>query len=380
MAVRRCRAGPMSHEEDLEGVISHSATDPLQRPAYRGGFLGLLADPRTVALMEGLRDAPLDREQLVAQVGFDGSAFDRSMRRLTHMGLVVAMVVPDDRRRREYQLARCGRDLLVIDAELERAMAGIAAQGDDLKTLAARTVSDSWDRAVTRVVLEAPQPFGELLRTARGTWQPDTERRHSRLSAATLTMRLARLQRLGLIDHQPAPPQGAALYRPGEEIWRLGRVAALSALWRWDWTPDCVPRMAGDLSGLVRMLAPRVRAIEAPQIRVVLHVIAPPTMDPWPHVVVCLSDGRMSLPELTLTDPDAHARATPRVWLESLLGGELDAITVEGEATAAHAVIAGLAGVLRPGTAGLGANETVQNKSPQIARKKTYVTYPSGRG
>jgi hypothetical protein len=115
--------------------------------------------------------------------------------------------------------------------------------------------------------------------------------------------------------------------------------------------------MAGDLSGLVRMLAPRVRATEELQIRVVLHVITPPTMDPWPRVVVCLTDGRMSLPELTLTDPDAHARATPRVWLESLLSGEFDAIAVEGEATAAHAVLAGLAAVLRPRTTGSGANE-----------------------
>jgi DNA-binding HxlR family transcriptional regulator len=293
--------------------------------------------------MEGLRGAPMDREQLAARIGFDGSAFDRSMRRLTRMGLVVAMVVPDDRRRREYQMACCGRDLLAIDAELERAMAGIAVQGDDLKTLAAKAISDPWGRAVTRAVLEAPQPFGELLRTARGI----TERRRSRLNAAALTTRLARLRRLGLIDHQPAPPQGAALYQPGKDIWRLGQVAALSALWRWNWTPDCVPRMAGDLSGLVRMLAPRVRATEAPQIRVVLHVIAPPMMDPWPDVVVCLTDGRMSLPELTLIEPDARARATPRVWLESLLSGELDAITVEGEATAAHAVIAGLAAVMR---------------------------------
>lgn len=352
--------------------MSHPTTDPLQCPAHGHGFLRLLADPRMVALMDGLRDAPLKREQLIARVGFDGSAFDRSMRRLTQMGLVVATVVPDDRRRRWYHLAHCGRDLLVIDAELERAVAGTAAHGHDLKALAAKAISDSWDRAVTRVVLEAPQPFGELLRTARGTWQPDTERRHSRLNAAALTMRLARLQRLGLIDHQSAPPQGAALYRPGEEIWRLGQVAALSALWRWNWTPDCVPRMAGDLSGLVRMLAPRVRATGAPLIRVVLHVIAPPTMDPWPDVVVCLTDGRMSLPELTLTKPDAHAHATPRVWLESLLSGKLDAITVEGEATAAHVVIAGLAAVMRiaPGTAAFGPEQRASSKMSANCGKK----------
>lgn len=297
--------------------------------------------------MDGLRDAPLGREQLIARVGFDGSAFERAMRRLIQMGLVVTTAVPGDRRRREYQLAHSGRDLLVIDAELKRVMTEIVAQGDSLKDLAAKAISDSWDRAVMRVLLEAPQPFSELLRMARATWQPAIEPRRSQLSAATLTTRLARLQRLGLIDHQPGPPHGAALYRPGEQIWRLGRVAARSALWRWNWTPDRVPRMAGDLSGLVRMLAPRVRATEVPY-RVALHVIEPPTMDPWPDVLVCLIDGRMSLPELTLIGPDAHARATPRVWFQSLLSGEFNAIAIDGDATAAHAVIGGLSALLRP--------------------------------
>ena len=323
------------------------AAPPLDGPVRGDGFLALLAHARVVALLNALRDAPLERGELIARVGFEGSAFDRRISRLTQMGLIVPMAMPDDQRRKGYQLAHCGRDLLAIDAELEFALTGFAARGDDLKTLLVKAISDPWDRAVTRVALEARQPFKELLRMTHGTWRPEGERRSSQLGAAALTTRLRRLQRLGLVDRQPAPRQGATLYGPGEDLWRLGRVAALLALWRWNWTPGSVPRMAGDLSGLVRMLAPRVRVAEEAETRVVLHTLAPPGMDGWPDVVVCLTDGRISMPELTLIDPDARASAAPRAWCEALLGGDFDAIEIDGETASAHAVLAALAAVLR---------------------------------
>lgn len=96
-----------------------STLDPAPRldgPARGDGFLALLADARIVALMDGVRDAPLERDDLIAHVGLEGSAFDRSMRELTDRGLIVRMGMPDDHRRKGYHLAHCGRDLLAMDA------------------------------------------------------------------------------------------------------------------------------------------------------------------------------------------------------------------------------------------------------------------------
>lgn len=326
--------------------MSYPATDPLHRPAFGDGLLELLADARTVALIDAVRHAPLVREELIARLGFGGSAFDRRMRRLTQMGVLVARPTPRDRRCKEYLLARCGRELLEIDRELALAAASLDTQGNCLGTTLVKVVADPWDRTIMRVLLEGPQPFNELLRLARATWRPDGVRRPTRLTAPGLSLRLERLEQLGLVGGLPAPRRRAVLYALREDVWRLGRVAVCSALWRWRWASARVSRMSGDLAGLVRMLAPRVRTAHEEEIRVVLHVDAPDGRDGWPDVVVCLTDGRMTVPELTLSDPNARARATPAAWCEALLSGEFNAITFDGDVTLACIVLAALASVL----------------------------------
>lgn len=330
----------------------HSATDPLQRPAFEYGFLRLLADARTVTLMDAVRDAPLAREELIARLEFGGSAFDRRMRRLTQMGVLVSRSKPRDRRRREYLLAHCGRELLEIGRELALVAASLDTQGNRLGTPLVKVVADPWDRAIMRVLLEGPQPFSELLRLARGTWCPDGVRHSTRLTASGLSLRLERMEQLGLVGRLPARRRRAALYGLTEDVWRLGRVAVCSALWRWRWTPARAPRMSGDLPGLVRMLAPRVRTADGEEIRVMLHVDAPEGSDGWPDVVACLTDGRMTVTKLTLSGPNARARATPAAWCEALLSGEFDAITIDGDVASAHTVVAALASVLDGITSG----------------------------
>ncbi len=319
---------------------------PLDGPARGEGFLGLLADARTVELMRAVRDCPLGREELISRLDFGGSAFDRRVNRLTQMGVFIARQAAHDHRHREYLLTHCGRDLLEIGEELALAAASLDTQNGGLGAVLVKVATDPWDRAIVRVLLEASQPFNELLRLAHGTWHPDGRRGSPRLTAAGLSLRLERLEQLGLASRSPAPRRGAALYGAGDELWRLGRVAVRSALWRWRWTPACVPRMAGDLPGLVRMLAPRVRGADGEEIRVVLHVDAPPGRDGWPDVVVSLIDGWMTVRELALNDSHARASATPRVWCEALLNGEFDAIAIDGDVASARTVLAGLALVL----------------------------------
>jgi DNA-binding HxlR family transcriptional regulator len=308
--------------------------------------LGLLADARTVGLMRAVRDCPLGREELISRLDFGGSAFDRRVNRLTQMGVFIARQAAHDHRHREYLLTHCGRNLLEIGEELALAAASLDTQSGRLGAALVKVVADPSDRAIMRVLLEALRPFSELLRLAHGSWRTDGARRSTRLTPAGLSLRLERLEQLGLARRWPAPRRGAALYGPGDDLWRLGRVVLRSALWRWRWTPACVPRMAGDLPGLARMLAPRVRAAGGEEIRVVLHVDAPPGRDGWPDVVVSLIDGRMTVPELTLSDPHARASATPPAWCEALLSGEFDAVAIDGDAASARTVLTGLASVL----------------------------------
>ncbi len=329
-----------------ENETFHPATDPLLRPARGEGFLGLLADARAVELMEAVRDATLAREELMTRLEFGGSAFDRRMSQLTQMGVIITTPTLRDHRRREYRLAHSGRDLLEIGGELAQAAASLDAQSGRLNALLVKVVADPWDRTIVRILLEAPQPFNELLRLAHGTWHPDGAGRSTKLAAAGLSLRLERLEQLGLVSRLPAPRRGAALYALGDDIWRLGRVALHSALWRWRWTPTSVPRMAGDLPGLVRMLAPRVRVADETEIRVVLHVDAPPESNGWPDVVVSLIDGRMTVPELTLSDPHARASAAPRAWCEAMLSGEFNTVAIDGDAGSARTVLISLVSAL----------------------------------
>jgi hypothetical protein len=71
--------------------------------------------------MEAVRDGALEREELIARLEFGGSAFDRRLSRLKHMGVLVPRPTSDDRRRRAYLLAHCGRDLLEIGGDLSKA-------------------------------------------------------------------------------------------------------------------------------------------------------------------------------------------------------------------------------------------------------------------
>lgn len=315
----------------------------LDAPARGRNFLALLGDAGNVEIMRAVRADVLARDELISRLGYEGSSFDRRIRRLKERGLVLATEVADDRRRKAYRLARCGCDLLAVDAAVDRALDGFAVQLAGAKALLMKSVSDPWDRTVLRVSLSSPQRFNDLLRLARST-APAHAAQVAGLTVAGLKLRLARLQRLGLVVRGSA----SDLYQPGPNLWLLGRPAASMARWRWRWTPASVPRVAGDLAGLVRMIGGRARVPRALEVRIVMHVIPPPGMEAWPDVVVCLTDGRMTIPELTLEAPDAHMRATAPGWLDSLLDGAHDAIEVEGDPSAAQAVCRGLLDALGP--------------------------------
>jgi len=312
------------------------------------GFLALHADERAIALMKAVRDGPLGRVELEERLGYGGKGLGERLSRLERMGLLVGRSLPHDGRRREWRLADCGRELLAIDAELERLAAALQGTGEELGALLVRSLADPWDRVILRRLLVAPLPFNELLRSLRAVGHAGLEVRLAQLDSAGLSRRLGRLERLGLVCKQPAARRGAALYARGDQAWRLGRVSVIWALWRWRWTPGREPGMAGDLLGLVTLLADRVRvAANVNEGVVLLHVRSAPETLGWPDVVVALADGRISVLHTHFTAPLARAWATPRVWCEALLASSFEAVEMEGDAAPAHALLEGLAVQLR---------------------------------
>jgi DNA-binding MarR family transcriptional regulator len=319
----------------------------LDGPAHGRGFLALLADGRTVALMEAVRDDWLERSELEGRLGYYGKAFGGRTARLERMGLLVGRPFARDRRKREWLLADCGRELLEIDADL--ALVAAVVDASDGGVLFRKSAADPWDRAIQRLLLDAPQPFTALLRLLNGTAQTGVEARPRQLDATGLSRRLGRLEQLGLVCRQPGPRRGAGLYAPGEHAVRLARVAVRWALWRWTWTPECVPRLAGDLLGLVKLLAGRAHvAADAGEAVVLLHVRPPKGGDGWPDVVVALAGGRISVLDAHLGEPHARVRLSPRAWCEALPGGDFDGAEIEGDAAPARSLLAGLAAALAP--------------------------------
>lgn len=327
--------------------MSGSSELPLDGPARGTGFLALLADGRTVALMEAARDGWLERAELEERLGYCGKAFGGRVGRLERMGLLVGRPLARDRRKREWLLADCGRELLEIGAEVALVAAVVDASAGG--ALLRKSAADPWDRAIVRLLLDAPQQFNALLRLLHGIAHTGVQARPRQLDSTGLSRRLGRLEQLGLVCRQPAPRRGAALYAPGEHAVRLGRVTVRWALWRWIWTPEHVPRPAGDLLGLVKLLAGHAHvAADAGEAVVLLHVRPPEGVDGWPDVVVALAGGRISVLDARIGEPHARVRLSPRTCCEALLSGDFDGAEIEGDAAPARLLLAGLAAALAP--------------------------------
>ena len=312
------------------------------------GFLGLLADARTVALMEALRDGPLDRAELEQRLGYGGKALGNRLSRLEEMGLLAVRRLHHDGRRREVLLSACGRELLGVGAELALTLGVLSARAGEFGALLAKSFADPWDRAIMRVLVGGSRLFSELLGLLDIPAQAGMRAQPRQLSSSALSLRLTRLERLGLVGRDQASRRDSALYVPGEHAWRLGRVSVRAALWRWRWTPERAPRMAGDLLGLVTLIDKHVRvAADAGKGVVRLHVRPPEGMDGWTDVPVALVRGHISVLHAPFGEPMARVQAFPEAWCEALLSGNFEGVEIEGDAGLARALLVGLADALR---------------------------------
>lgn len=319
--------------------MSKSTRPEHERPARDGaGFsLRLLADGRTLALLGALRDGPLERSDLALRLGVSRRTLDRRLDTLVEIEIVVRRPSPRNRRRVDCALSEGGGELFLLAEEIGAVWRRTPAAARRISSAQLlELIADRRNRLILRALLSAPQPYTELLHLLPGL-TPGALQRHLETLLAGGLVRSAR------------GPGGAPVYRLNTSpAPALARIAVLIARWRWRWTPHSAPRMAGDLAGLIELIAPFAHT--PPGLRGTCHlrVQPPPDVRGWPDVELSLADGHIRVLVFDpARAPDAQAQALPLAWCEALLSSEPAGIEIDGEREIVEALLAAVAAALR---------------------------------
>lgn len=297
--------------------------------------------------MEAAREGWMGRSALEERLSYAGKALGDRLTQLTETGLLARRPAATDHRSSEYTLTSGGQALLALRGEAVATAVSLDASAGERAAMFGKWLSDRWDRMIVRVILDGPQPFGELLRLVNGlarSWGL----RDARLDAAGLRTRLRRLAQLGLVAERPTPRRDTVLYGRGPQLWQVARLAAAASLWCCIHTPQRIPPLAGDLSALMEMVQDEVRVdANLPLATIILRVQPPDGALGWPDAPIDLEQGRIQVLRGAPSQPTAYAQGSLRTWCEALLSGEFDGLKIDGDHAAAHGVLTGTAAILR---------------------------------
>jgi DNA-binding HxlR family transcriptional regulator len=307
-----------------------------RRAGARSG-ISLLAEDWAGEMLRLLSDRPFTAEEIEGHLaGRLGRSPRQALRSLIQMGLVVSLPGDGLSSRRLYALDQPGEDLLEAVEALEAWRRSWTPAHDAASGLR-RLVIHREARLVGRALLEGPLSFSELQRRIPG------------LSAGTLHRLLSGMLEPGVVRVDPRSTQSRPLYELGSPARRLGRVTVLGARWRWRWAPERASRDAGDIPGLVHLLAPLAKAPRRLEGACQLTVQPPPH---WPArepltVSVRVAGGRIAALALQpIMGVQACISASPLTWCDALLDGVTDGVEIEGDATLARGVVAAFAGTI----------------------------------
>ena len=302
-----------------------------------GGYLGLLADPRKLALMLSLRVMVLAGATLARGVGLSERRVREHMRVLSERGLAVRVQIPCRSHRVGWRLTEAGCELL----RLHDLIVG-CEQRLRCASSASRSLVEILGYAHVRAIVWAL--------TVGALTLAEIEHRLEWISHSTIEWNLGHLCESGLVLSR-----GAGIGRRYELARRargpLGLIAVSGVRWRLLFTPDQPPPRADNLLGLMMLLEPVAR-VTADVRGICLMQVLPDSVegDPvrWPDAYVSVRRGRISpLPTGSLQAPRARMRASDLDWCEALLGGDFERIEIEGDRELALAPLGALAAALR---------------------------------
>jgi len=303
-----------------------------------GGYLGLLAEPRKLALMLALRARALTGATLALGVGLSERRVRGHMRVLAERGLAVRVQIAYRSHRVAWKLTEAGLKLLQLHdliSDCERRLRSACS--------ASRSLVEVMGYAHVRAIVWAL--------TVRALTLAELEHRLEWIPHSTIEHGLQHLCESGL-----ALARGAGIGRRYELARRargpLGLIALSGVRWRLLFTPEQPPPRADNLLGLAMLLEPVAR-VTADVHGICLMQVLPDSVvegDParWPDAYVSVRRGRISpLPTGSLEAPRARMWASDVVWCEALLSGDFSRIEIEGDRELALALLGALAAALR---------------------------------
>ncbi len=133
----------------------------------------------------------------------------------------------------------------------------------------------------------------------------------------------------------------------------IALVATAGVGWRLRFAPDRPPFVAGNLAGLISLLAPALRVRSCVQGVCLMQSTSDPGRPAaggtprWPAAHVSVLRGRLSaLPHGAAEPPHAQMRAGDLRWCEALVGGDHSLVEIDGDHELAGAVLAAIAAAL----------------------------------
>lgn len=309
-----------------------------------GGYLGLLAEERKLAIVQALEREALPGAALASIVQISERRVRVHVRALLECALIERVRSVSPSHRVAWRLSDSGRELLALhelilgcEQRVHSARAGAAGSRPLLQTICHPHV-----RAILWALARDSRTLAELEREL--AWVP----------RSTLAHGLEYVCQSGLVR-----ACGSDARRPYELLRSargpLGLISLAGVCWRLRFTPGQRPWNAGDLLGLLVLLAPVVR-VAVPGLHGICLMQVLPTLTlsagamRWPDALVPVLRGRIAPRPAGPTQaqpPDARLAASDTDWCEALLDGGFERIETDGDRELAYAVLQAVVAALR---------------------------------
>ncbi len=300
-----------------------------------GGLLAILAHDWTWLVLCELGAEPKHQDELhPAGKPLAASTVSECLHRLVAGGLAIERRESPRTPHRTYLLARQGveaRPVREAAAHWEGRASPACAEASLVEGGAAlRLLADRWTLPIMGCLAAGSRGRAQIAR-----WTPG-------LPEATLDRRLARLSELGFVRYRRRRGFPARVeYQLTPAARSLTAIALLAICWEWRWGSPARPRIACDLAGLLRLIAPLVRI--DPRVSGVCELTVLSASALQPTTTIAMRDGTIAvLASAPRRAADAHAQAPPLEWCDALITGRPHGLELGGSPELMRELVAAL--------------------------------------